>query len=107
MFKRGTVWYIETDEKRRISTKCTIKGDALKFLSAFKEKLKSEPRIKQISVENFKDEYLEFMEVGHPPKYIESIKSSFNLFIGYMGKSVPLRSIDKRKCEKGNVKSHV
>jgi len=63
LFKRGKFYHIEyfdeyENRKKRISTKCINKKDALRFLTNFKTAIHKSNKVKFISLKNFQQEYL-------------------------------------------------
>ena len=93
LFKRHGVFYLqyldETENRiRRLSTKCTREREALNFLTRFKEKLNAaEPRIRSISILDFLNEYVAFLQSGHSPDYIRSIRTSFRMLTRFLTKN--------------------
>jgi integrase len=102
--KRKNIWYLYwTDEdgrRRKKSTGCESKSDALKFLSSFDPS--SPPDLEKpasnILLSNFRDEYIEYSKSTHTVKSTKSCRTAFNEFIRITG-DLPIRSIDVRRIE--------
>jgi integrase len=103
LFKRHTIYYIEYEEdgiKKRISTKCKIKSEAMKFLMDFKYQLKQkEPTIKSISLKDFEIIYTEFLESTFSDSYLKVYKFTMNSLNDFFG-DVPLNSLDLEQFQR-------
>jgi hypothetical protein len=67
LFKRKGIYYLEyfdemENRKKRISTKARLKKEALKFLTDFKESLNELKKVRYISVNDFRDEYIGYLK---------------------------------------------
>jgi integrase len=91
------LWYTDTrGKKRKISTHCKMKGDAVKFLRTFKEQKK----IKQhIPLQDFTFEYLKYSATKHTLKTVKTNQAVLNEFIRIVG-NLPLDKIGVREIEK-------
>lgn len=104
LFKRGKYYQLEYfDESlgkiRRISTGKVTRAEATKFVSEFKEKVKSNKIVVKISLLDFKNEYLQFSEQTFSKKYVKSIDLSFRMFEEYVDNPI-ISDIDNRQAEK-------
>ena len=100
------VYFINGKRTTR-STKTTDEKEAQDFLIKFKHSLLEKPHPKTVSefhvpiksLSSFQKEYIEYMSPIKSPKYIESIKLSFNQFISFCGdislEEINIRTIDK------------
>ena len=93
--------YFDESENRlkQFPTKCKTKSDALEFLSNFKEKIKQRKKLKFITLDSFRKEYLDYVEILHSPKYHSSIRKTFKNLIEVLG-NIPLIKIDQSTLEK-------
>ena len=112
LIKRKSVFCIRyTDEidnhLKQVSTHCRNKKDALNFLSRFQTELKQKKKLQFISLENFKNEYLEHVKRIHSQHYYIAIERTFNRLIKVSG-DIPLVKLDRLTLEKFlfNVFSH-
>ena len=112
LVKRRSVFCIRyTDEidnhLKQVSTHCRNKKDALNFLSRFQTELKQKKKLQFITLENFKNEYLEHVKRIHSQHYYIAIERTFNRLIKVTG-DIPLVKLDRLTLEKFlfNVFSH-
>lgn len=104
LIKRNSVYYIryfdETENRQKqFSTKCKSKQEALKFLTNFSAELKNKEKLKFISLESFKSEYLDFIQRRHSQKYFISIDKTFKNLIKHTG-NIPLVKLYPSTLEK-------
>ncbi len=104
LFKRGKFYHLEysckTENKRkRVSTKCENKKDALTFVNNFKTDLKKTPKANLISLRDFQSEYLEFVKINFSKSYYVTVEVSFRLLIREIG-NVPIHKISYRQAER-------
>lgn len=104
LYKRGKIYQLEYfDEElgntKRITTGCQSKIAATKFVSTFLKNQQSK-KIKVIKLlQDFKREYLIFVEQTYSAAYINSIHLSFRLFEQYFG-NPSIQSLKSREIEK-------
>lgn len=84
LFKRSGVFHLQYFDKsenriRRISTKATRQREALAFLGQFKERLKTQPETRSISMVDFRNEYTAFLRNGHSRDYLCSVETTFRM----------------------------
>jgi len=104
LFKRGSIYhleYIDADEnrKKRISTKCKNKKDALEFLSNFKNRISNHTKLRFISLYKFADEYQEYVEANFSKSYSLMVEVSFSLLKEHFG-DIPLNKFPFQELEK-------
>ena len=90
--------YISDNKRKKISTKCKTKSDALKFLSQFKFKIEQEPKAKDILLSEFRSEYINLVETKLTAKYVKAIDAALiqlELFTG----NISINQIDNKKAE--------
>jgi site-specific recombinase XerD len=97
LFKRAGVYYIEYFDElenrvRRKSTRKTIKNDALKFLSDFKVKLSETPKLKFITLENLRDEYLALLKIKFSKNHFILSELSLRVFLEATG-NIPINEL--------------
>jgi len=87
LFKRKKIWYVQYDEpsgkKKRVSTNCKLKTDALKFLSNFKRSLN--PKAPDLKISEFRDKFIEFIEPQISKSYLRQIIFAFRELINFAG----------------------
>ena len=106
LFKRNGYYHLQyIDEQsgkiRRISTKAKSKTAALKFLSDFKQhKLNNKKQIQKfdISISEFRKEYITFLTLSKSNSYIKSVKLSFRMLVKFCG-DINLSRINTRRME--------
>ena len=100
--RKNGYWYIYYDnqlgKRNSLSARTKIKGEALKFLSNFKDELKTRQSLKTIPInlKFFLFEYLKHSEVIHSENTTKSIKSTVNALIKYFG-NIEVTSLNKEK----------
>lgn len=101
------VYYIyyndEQGKRQAISTKSSIKSEALKFLTDIKQevkKKKAKPAV-QIKLQDFKNEFLTHSKAIHTEKTTKTFLTTFKFFEGKMG-NVFLSSIEEK-----NIKQYI
>jgi len=104
LIKRKSVYYIRyTDDtenrQRQFSTGCRSKQDALRFLTNFRVELKNKEKLQYITLENFKIEYLNYIERQFSKKYYLIVNDTFKNLIEHTG-NIPLIKLDQSKLEK-------
>lgn len=90
--------YISNNKRKKISTKCKTKSEALKFLSQFKFNIEQEPKAKNILLSEFRSEYINLVAPKLTAKYVKAIEVSLiqlELFTG----NISLNEIDNKKAE--------
>lgn len=100
------VYFID-GKRNSISTKTKVKSEAMQFLAGFKNSLTEKPQEKiiqqdaeaSITLSQFKQEYMSYLAPTKSPKYISSIKYSFNQFI-FFASDTALTKIDNRLIDK-------
>ncbi len=104
IFKRKGIYYLEyfdeiENRKRRVSTKARLKPDALKFLTQFNQKINERKIARYISIKDFRQEYIEYLEQSHTQSYISLAKTAFKVLVNYSG-NIPLAKLNNRIMEK-------
>jgi site-specific recombinase XerD len=104
LFKRGKFYHLEyydeyENRKKRISTKCINKKDALRFLTNFKTAIHKSNKVKFISLKSFQQEYLEYIKSNFSKSYYVTVEVSFRLLINEIG-DVPLNKISYPQLDK-------
>ena len=104
LYKRMGIYYIQyldesENRNRRISTKCRIKQEALKFLSNFKDELKSKTKTKFITLKQFNTEYLSFVKSTLSNGYFKNVEYSFKLLTNKFGNDITLKKINSYQIE--------
>jgi integrase len=110
--RKNGIWYIhftqQNGKKNRVSTKCRVKTEALKFLSDFQFQLKKreQSKVTPISLKDFSFEYRKNCELTLRPKTCKKLKTIFTRLEIYLGNQ-PLTSITSNHIksfirEKGN-----
>ena len=95
------IYYEGSNGKRtRKTTKCTLKKNALEYLSKFSEKLKAEKEREfiPISLKEFSFEYLKYSESYHTWKTTLTYKTTFNAILKYYG-NIQLVELDRKRIE--------
>lgn len=87
-----------TGKRKSISTGSKFKSEANKFLSEFRTEIKrrKEKQLFDISLKDFRFEYLKYSESIHSPKTSKAYKTSFGFLIKYFG-NTKLTDISKSK----------
>ena len=104
LFKRKGIYYLEYfdelgNRNRRVTTKARLKPDALKFLTQFNHKLNERKKARYISINDFRQEYIEYLEQSHTQSYISLAKTAFKVLVNYTG-NIPLTKLNNRILEK-------
>jgi integrase len=95
------IFYDGSNGKRTcISTRTTIKEDAIKFLNSLSEKLKEKEAIKKarISILSFSLEFLKYSESMHSLKTTLDYKSTFKALVKYLG-NIRLTELNLKNIE--------
>ena len=94
------VYFVE-GKRTTVSTKTSDINEAYKFLGSFKINAKEQPQeeISFISLSEFKNEYLEFVNPTKSKKYVSSIALSFRMLINFTG-DIQLNKLDLRTLDK-------
>lgn len=97
------IYYIfsfdELGKRQRISTRCKLKTDALKFLRDFKEAEHERKRnLDRVSLSQFKQTYLEHSKGIHTPNTTENCEAALNMFEAFVG-DLPLHKIGVKEIE--------
>ena len=105
LFRRNGRYHIEYfDESenriKRISTRCRLKQDALKFLSNFQHELEKRrtEHLEPISLTVFSREMIAYSGQRHSPKTTDDYKTMFNAVIRHLG-DVQISNIDRGTIE--------
>ena len=101
--KRGQVYYIwYTDDlgrKKKISTSCRLKSEALKFLRDFEQSLvERHSRGQRVLLSRFIDEFLEYSAGAHRPKTTDLYFTALSEFYRVAG-DMPLHKLGVREIE--------
>lgn len=102
--KRKNFWYVHwTDEagrRRKKSTGCKSKSEALKFLSSFDPSGPPEPEKPSVDIplSDFMDEYISYESKIHTLKSVKGSRTAFSEFIRISG-NIPIGSVDIRTVE--------
>jgi integrase len=94
------LWYYdELNQKQKVSTKCTNKADALKFLQHFKSnELEKKVRLKKLLMSKFIPDFLQYSKSVHTVKTQKVFQDAFKEFIRVIGDH-PLHRIGIREIE--------
>jgi integrase len=104
IFKRDSKYqleYFDEDEnkKKRISTKCEKKKDALTFLSNFKESRKHQKKNTIVTLEKFQKKYESHTQITMSEGYNKNIKYAFGILIKHLGPDIPINKISPNILE--------
>jgi site-specific recombinase XerD len=88
-FKRGKIYHIEyydgnQKKVRRISTGQKTKEGALQFVSGLKKSLKQKNNVSAPTVNEFYNDYKNYIGKSHSKSYLRSIDLSFKMFIEFI-----------------------
>lgn len=94
--KRNHIYYLyfncpKTGQRKKISTKCRLKKDALTFLANFNISKHDKPlkvNLPKITVKEFSDKMLVYASENFSPKTVEIYSRSFNKFISLIGNHI-------------------
>ena len=76
----------ELGRKRKVSTDCKTKADALRFVRTFgEEDLRPNPRLARQTLRQFSQEYLRYSETIHTPKTREGVELALNQMVAFLG----------------------
>ncbi len=91
----------EDGNKTRVSCGTKFKNEAMKFLTQFDAKLKADSKKEEtISIGEFRDQFLNHIEVTHAKTSYRMVKQSFKELIVYLGgRSFMLNEITQRSME--------
>ena len=97
LFKRNGIYYVkykdETQNRyRRISTKCTKKNEAIKFISGLNERLKNKSVVDFITLCSFHKKYLKYVSDNYSIGYTKTVDVSFKQLITSIG-DIPIKNI--------------
>ena len=94
------LWYVdELGHKRKVSTKCRQKADALRFLQSFKrQEHERKQNLSRVSLAEFTAKYLEYSKGVHTRSTNETNQASLNEFKRLIG-DLPLHKIGVREIE--------
>jgi len=103
LFKRGKYFHLEFfDENegktKRVSTKCTTKGEAIKFLTEYSEKQKAKTLLTPKTLYDFLTEYENYVKQNLTSKYAENVYYSCKELKGYT-ENIPLRNLTSKALE--------
>ncbi|MFC2084020.1 tyrosine-type recombinase/integrase, partial [Bacteroidota bacterium] len=86
--KKSPYYQVVYKRDGRLTSKSTgakVKSEAFKFLYGFKDKINTNSRLSSILLEDFKDEYVNYLIMSKSKDYIRSVKLSFNQIIKFTG----------------------
>ncbi len=81
------------NRKKRITTKARLKKDALNFLTSFKQSLNELKKVRYISVNDFRDEYIGYLKQSHSKSYVSLAKTAFKVLVKYTV-NIPLTNLN-------------
>jgi integrase len=95
--KRRGYWYVfledEHGKRRTVSTRCRLKGDAMRFLASFKESdLSPKPELKEVTLQEFSAPYLQWARSANTKKTVQGKESALRDFTRIVG-NLPLHRI--------------
>ncbi len=101
--KHTTFWYLyfvdKDGKRRRISTKCRLKSDALRFLQSFKEEEQTrQVKRNRTTLSLFSQDYLNFSESIHTAKTLRANKTALAEFLRITG-DIGLQRVTPREIE--------
>jgi len=77
------------NKKKRVSTGCTIKSEAIKFLIEFEKKSKSNLELLPKSLSDFSIEYENYIKQNLSKKYLEDVEITFRQLREFAGNILP------------------
>lgn len=94
--KRNHIYYIyfncpNTGQRKKVSTKCRLKKDALTFLANFNitnHEKSIKANLPKLTVKEFSDKMLTYAAENFSPKTVEIYSRSFNKFISLIGNRI-------------------
>jgi site-specific recombinase XerD len=97
------IYYLWIDDelgrRHKVSTRCTLKTDALKFLQDFKQsEHERKVKLQRVSLHQFTEDYLTYSRGAHTAKSRESASTSLREFLRIVG-DLPLHKIGVREIE--------
>jgi site-specific recombinase XerD len=97
------IYYLRFDDelgrRHKVSTRCTLKTDALNFLQDFKQsEHERNVRLLRVSLHQFTEDYLTYSKSVHTVKSRESASTSLREFLRIVG-DLPLHKIGVREIE--------
>lgn len=94
------LWYLDdSGVRRKVSTKCRLRSDALDFLRRFKEDdLERRTRVRRTSLSQFKESFLAHSRSFHSPSTTAIIASAFEQLVKATG-DLPLHRVGVREVE--------
>jgi site-specific recombinase XerD len=96
-------WYIyfrqANGKKTRLSTKCKLKKDALKFLNDFERKVKAKNELPSITISEFAVQYLNTISITHTKQSYKLSKNSLEKFMEFVGTDKLLTDITHSQAE--------
>ncbi|MDP4194859.1 MAG: tyrosine-type recombinase/integrase [Bacteroidota bacterium] len=102
--KRNKIYHLfYTDmygKSKSVSTKCEKKSEALKFLNNFSIEESQKQKLKRISYNDYKQEYIEIVKNIVRPSYLENIRIAFKQFDKVITKDMPLDEISTAEIHK-------
>lgn len=101
--KRGHTYYLfyfdEVGKRRKVSTHCSHKNDALRFLQDFKaHEHEQKVRLQRMLLSQFKKDFLEHAKSNRAASTQEVLEIALRVFIDYLG-DIPLHKIGVREIE--------
>lgn len=101
--KRGGVYYLffqdEGGKRRKVSTKCSYKSDALKYLQNFKaQEHQRQVRLQRTSLSEFTADFLTNAKTNRTPSTLTALEIALRVFQRHVG-DVPMQKIGVREVE--------
>jgi len=108
--KKSGIYYLyytkQNGKKTRVSTKTTIKKEALYFLSQFESKFRSKPITNDILIKDFAFQYLKTISITHTRESYNLTKRLINNFVDGVGKELKLKEVTQPICESYILKTY-
>jgi site-specific recombinase XerD len=103
LFNRGKYFHLQyfdefESKKKRVSTGCTTKSEAIKFLIEFEKKLESNTELLPKSLADFSIEYVNFIRQNLSRKYLEDVEITFRQLGEFVG-NILLKNISTELIE--------
>lgn len=102
--KRGSRYYLyytdpETSRRQKISTRCTKKSDALRFLRSFTPRTAGGVRTAKVALSEFSSDYLGYSRSVHTPATTDTYADALRQFSRIIGDR-PLAGVSVRDVER-------
>ena len=103
LYKRSnSIYYLKYQDQfgneKRVSTKCTKKNDANKFITKFKNELEKKQHLKSISLNKAIKQYLSYCKIHFSTKHHETLTYNLNSFLRVVSDK-PLNKVNKSEIE--------